>query len=76
MSPNSPPQSKFAYVVLASRRARQLQGGARPLLDYPRSRKPTRIAMEELTQGMLEYELPASIAETGEDAEAESKRRK
>lgn len=52
------PDSKFAYVVLVARRARQLMIGARPLVDNPRSRKNTRIAEEELTQGYLEYELP------------------
>lgn len=52
------PESQFAYVVIASRRARQLQGGARPLLDHPRSRKSTRIAMEELDKGLLHYQMP------------------
>jgi DNA-directed RNA polymerase subunit omega len=75
MTPNSPPESKFAYVVLAARRARQLQNGARPLLDLPRSHKPTRIAMEELTKGLLEFELPESIAGFGID-DKDSKRRK
>jgi DNA-directed RNA polymerase subunit omega len=75
MTPNPPPESKFAYVVVAARRARQLQSGARPLLDLPRSRKHTRMAMEELTKGLLEFELPQAIAEAaGEDGE--SKRRK
>jgi DNA-directed RNA polymerase subunit omega len=75
MTPNPPPESKFAYVVIAARRARQLQSGARPLLDLPRSRKHTRIAMEELTKGYLDFELPATIAGAGEE-EKEAKRRK
>lgn len=67
------PESRFAYVVIASRRARQLQSGARPLIDLPRSRKPTRMAIEELQKGLLEFELPDSIA----DPEGkEEKRRK
>jgi DNA-directed RNA polymerase omega subunit len=53
-----PPDSQFAYVVVAGRRARQLMIGASPLLANPRSHKPTRIAMEELNAGQLEYDLP------------------
>ncbi|HTR47329.1 MAG TPA: DNA-directed RNA polymerase subunit omega [Verrucomicrobiae bacterium] len=67
------PESQFAYVVVVSRRARQLMIGARPLVDNPRSRKNTRIAEEELLQGALEYEVP----ETGDGPEgADGKRRK
>ena len=67
------PESKFAYVVLVAARARQLMIGGRPLVDNPRSRKNTRIAEEELQQGMLEYELPAFF---NENDEKEAKRRK
>jgi DNA-directed RNA polymerase omega subunit len=55
---NQPPDSLFAYVVVAGRRARQLMTGATPLLANPRSHKPTRVAMEELNAGQLEYDLP------------------
>ncbi len=68
-----PPESQFAYVVVVSRRARQLMVGARPLVENPRSRKTTRIAEEELQQGALEYDLP-EIPEGSEDGEG--KRRK
>lgn len=61
MPMNSTPDSKFSFVVLAARRARQLQSGARPLIDLPRSHKFTRIAMEELQRGLLEYELPEAL---------------
>jgi DNA-directed RNA polymerase omega subunit len=53
-----PPESQFAYVVVAGRRARQLMIGATPLLANPRSLKATRVAMEELNAGQLEYDLP------------------
>jgi DNA-directed RNA polymerase omega subunit len=66
-----PPDSHFAYVVVVSRRARQLMIGGRPLVDNPRSRKTSRIAEEELLSGLLEYEVP----EVGED-EKDGKRRK
>jgi len=67
------PDSQFAYVVVVSRRARQLMVGARPLVDNPKARKNTRIAEEELQQGLLEYELP-ELPEGSEDADG--KRRK
>jgi DNA-directed RNA polymerase omega subunit len=53
-----PPDSLFAYVVVAGRRARQLMLGASPLIANPRSHKATRVAMEELNAGQLEYDLP------------------
>jgi DNA-directed RNA polymerase omega subunit len=67
------PESQFAYVVVVSRRARQLMIGGRPLIDNPRSRKTSRIAEEELQQGLLEYQLPEP-PEGSEDGDA--KRRK
>jgi len=66
------PDSQFAYVVVVSRRARQLMVGARPLVDNPRSRKTSRIAEEELQAGVLEYSLP----EIPDAEEREAKRRK
>ena len=66
------PESQFAYVVVVSRRARQLMIGGRPLVDNPRSRKTSRIAEEELQLGLLEYSLP----EIADAEEREAKRRK
>jgi DNA-directed RNA polymerase omega subunit len=68
------PESKFAFVVVAARRARQLMLGAMPLVANPRSHKPTRVAVEELGAGVLEYQLPVIPGESAEDKEA--KRRK
>jgi DNA-directed RNA polymerase omega subunit len=48
------PDSMFAFVVVAGKRARQLMSGASPLVANPRSHKPTRVAMEELNAGQLE----------------------
>ena len=62
------PDSKFAFVVVAARRARQLMSGASPLVANPRSLKPTRVAVEELGAGVLEYQLPVIPGE-GEDKE-------
>jgi DNA-directed RNA polymerase subunit omega len=67
------PESQFAYVVVVSRRARQLMVGARPLVENPRSRKNTRIAEEELLQGALEYELP-EVPEGAEGGDGKRRR--
>jgi DNA-directed RNA polymerase omega subunit len=64
-----PPESKFAYVVLAARRARQLMLGAPVLIDHAKSHKFTRLAVEELDAGALEFELPER-PETPEEKEA------
>jgi DNA-directed RNA polymerase omega subunit len=68
------PESQFAYVVLAARRARQLMAGAPPMVENPRTQKATRIACEELENSLLEYDFvePASI-DTDKDG---NKRRK
>jgi DNA-directed RNA polymerase omega subunit len=68
---NQAPESHFAYVVVAGKRARQLMTGASPLLANPRGHKPTRVAMEELSAGQLEYRTP----EEG-GADKDGKRRK
>jgi DNA-directed RNA polymerase omega subunit len=68
------PESQFAYVVLAARRARQIMAGAPPLVDNVRTQKATRIACEEVNQGLVEYEFNDS-GMGDEDKEA-GKRRK
>jgi DNA-directed RNA polymerase subunit omega len=40
---------------VAAKRARQLQGGAHPVLPTS-SKKPTIIAMEEVRRGLIKYE--------------------
>jgi DNA-directed RNA polymerase subunit omega len=67
------PESQFIYVIVAARRARQLMAGARPLVDNPRSRKATRIAVEELQSGLLEYEMPDS-PDTSEEKDGKRRR--
>jgi DNA-directed RNA polymerase omega subunit len=67
-----PPASKFAFVLLAARRARQLMAGAPMLLDHTRAHKPTRIAIEELQHNLLEYDMP----ETPDRAEDKESRRR
>jgi DNA-directed RNA polymerase subunit omega len=46
--------SNFRYVLVAARRARQLQNGAEPLVQS-RSRKACRVAQEEIAAGKVAY---------------------
>jgi DNA-directed RNA polymerase omega subunit len=66
-----PPESQFAFVIVAGKRARQLMSGAQPLVLNPRSQKATRVAREELNAGRLEYSIP----ERPEDLDKDGKRR-
>jgi DNA-directed RNA polymerase subunit omega len=73
MAETQAPDSKFAFVVVAARRARQLMSGASPLVMNPRSHKATRVAIEELGAGVLEYQMPQTPAEMDDK---DGKRRK
>jgi DNA-directed RNA polymerase omega subunit len=46
--------SKYRYILVAARRARQLQSGA-PALMKSNSRKASRIAQDELDAGLVGY---------------------
>jgi len=67
MAETQAPDSKFAFVVVAARRARQLMMGASPLVANPRSHKSTRVAVEELDAGVLEYQMPERPDEEDKD---------
>jgi len=57
--------SNYRYILVAARRARQLQGGAPPVVDSG-SRKPCRIAQDEIRAGKVKWvipEIPKSAAE-------------
>jgi len=57
--PDDPEESVNRFIIVAAKRARQLQNGARSLLPTS-SKKSTTIAMEEVRRGMIKYEiLPA-----------------
>jgi DNA-directed RNA polymerase subunit omega len=49
--------SNFRYVMVAARRARQLQNGSQPLVDS-RSRKACRVAQDEIAAGKVGYLKP------------------
>jgi DNA-directed RNA polymerase subunit omega len=47
--------SNYRYILVAARRARQLQGGAPPVVETS-SRKPCRIAQDEIKAGKVKWE--------------------
>jgi DNA-directed RNA polymerase subunit omega len=48
--------SKFRFVILAAKRARQLLQGAKPKIKS-KSKNPIRIAQKEVREGFIDYEL-------------------
>jgi DNA-directed RNA polymerase subunit omega len=52
--PDDPEASAYRFIIVAAKRARQLQGGQRSLLPST-SKKPTVAAMEEVRRGLVEY---------------------
>ncbi len=49
--------SNYRYILVAARRARQLQGGAPPVVESG-SRKPCRIAQDEIKAGKVKWLIP------------------
>jgi DNA-directed RNA polymerase subunit omega len=49
--------SNYRYILVAARRARQLQSGARPLVETS-SRKPCRIAAQEIQAQKVKWSVP------------------
>ncbi len=47
--------SKFRYILIAAKRARQLQSGVRPLVQSP-YKKSTKIAQQEVSAGLIPIE--------------------
>ena len=58
--PDDLDQSTYRFIIVAAKRARQLQGGQRPVLPTS-SKKSTVIAMEEARRGLVKYELPPVV---------------
>ena len=53
--PDDADQSAYRFIIVAAKRARQLQGGSRPFLPTT-SKKPTVTAMEEVRRGLVKWE--------------------
>jgi DNA-directed RNA polymerase subunit omega len=56
--PNIPDSigSKYRFIIIAAERAKQLQNNARPKIKT-KATKPAYIAMRELEQGLLAFEV-------------------
>ena len=48
--------SKYRKILIAAKRSKQLQKGARPRVTLTNA-KPTRVALEELERGLVDFEL-------------------
>ena len=55
--PDDQEQSAYRFIIVAAKRARQLQSGARSFLPTT-SKKPTVAAMEEVRRGLVQYDDP------------------
>jgi len=64
--------SKFRYILVAAKRARQLQAGARPLIQSTEKRL-TRVAQAEVVAGLVPFELLAPTAEEEEKIKKQKK---
>jgi DNA-directed RNA polymerase omega subunit len=48
--------AKYRLIILAAKRSKQLQRGARPRIDIDQTKhKPTRIALEEVIRGKVPF---------------------
>jgi DNA-directed RNA polymerase subunit omega len=62
--------SNYRYVLVAARRARQLSGGAPPLVAT-NARKVCKIAQEEIDAGRIQYLKPDETSAAPDRATAE-----
>ena len=50
--------SKYRMILVAAQRSKQLQRGARPRVEMDMQRhKPTRIALEEVQRGVVNFSI-------------------
>ena len=64
VEPAPPVSNRFLFVDIAALRAKQLRRGARPRIDQtphdsqPQPHKAERVAMEEVRQQLVQFDLP------------------
>jgi DNA-directed RNA polymerase omega subunit len=50
--------SKYRMIIVAAKRSKQIQRGARPRIEIdPQKHKPTSIALAEVQQGKVHFEI-------------------
>ena len=52
--PDDPDNSTYRFIIVAAKRARQLQNGQRSVLPAA-NKKPTVLSMEEVRRGLVPY---------------------
>jgi DNA-directed RNA polymerase subunit omega len=52
--PDDPDGSTYRFIIVAAKRARQLQNGQRSVLPAT-NKKPTTLSMEEVRRGLVPY---------------------
>ena len=67
MEPTNQFDSKYRYILVAARRARQLQNGAGALVSSA-SRKACKVAQDEMQAGVISYVVPEKKAKPAEAA--------
>lgn len=60
--------SKFRYILVAAKRARQLQSGAKPLIQSS-AKKLTKVAQQEVGEGLVPFEMLAPTENNEEKKE-------
>jgi DNA-directed RNA polymerase subunit omega len=60
--------SRYRFVIVAAKRARQLQSGSRPTME-PNTRKACKLAQDELMAGNVKWTSPVLPPPAAEEAE-------
>ncbi|MDW7761470.1 MAG: DNA-directed RNA polymerase subunit omega [Acidobacteriota bacterium] len=60
--------SKFRFIILASKRAKQILKGAKPKIEL-KSRNAVRIAQAEIMENLVEYEILPLTADDSREPE-------
>ena len=55
--------SKYRMIIVAAKRSKQLQRGARPRIEIdPTKHKPTRVALEEVIRGKVNFTIDEEVS--------------
>ena len=67
-SPTQELDSKYRLIIVAAKRSKQLQRGAKPRIDIDAQKhKPTRVALEEVLRGKVPFEIRAAPLPIADD---------
>ena len=60
--------SKYRLIIVAAKRSKQLQRGARPRIDMDTQKhKPTRVALEEVLRGKVNFTITDEAKDNDEE---------